>query len=146
MNKEAMLAVADVIEWADRFDLSNWAVDVEKAEKWRESLKVGNFAAEDGEVDAATLWESCGTTGCIAGWTNAWADNKDASDTRTAADELGLEYDEMWKLFFPDSEFWIRIAPEYKIKFNGDSVEPTARQAARVLRDLAKGKLKLVDA
>lgn len=123
MNTEAMLAVADVIEHFDRFDLGNWG-PVEK------------------------VWTDCGTTACIAGWTLAWADRSPVntrpegflgSFSAPAADELGLTDDQAKSLFFPGGAVWSKLEDETGVC----CLDLTAAQAADVLRRIARGELEL---
>lgn len=140
MNKEALLAVADVIEYMNRFDMDVVA------------------SGDDGELDDATvIWEDCGTVGCIAGWTLAWADihahakwlwgENEASWMKAARKELGLTKRQAEELFFPDSEFWKKTVSTTAQKdrwSSWDDVNPiTVEDAVGVLRGLAAGTVKL---
>lgn len=125
MNREAMLAVADVIEYADRFDMST--LFERRGEcylpHWRRQLVEGE------------LWEDCSTAGCVAGWTLAWAEpSVEAfqydSVIGVAAKELGLTPAQSSRLFqghVPGLSFKCR---------NG-------KKAAKVLRDIANGVIEL---
>lgn len=132
INKEAFLAVADVIEYADRFDLTYFAM------------------APDGQVCSTTpVWEDCGTTACIAGWVNAWADNDSPSDTYGAGKELGITPEEGYRLFYGyNGSVWSRHAREYGWRLDrsgrvSDWSDITAIQAADVLRRIANGDITL---
>lgn len=142
MNTEAMLAVADVIEYVEeRFDLTTW---------------IASDYEENGLPKIKTLWDDCGTVGCVAGWTCAWADvvpNADRWDDgrviSAARRELGLTLGQAEQLFFYHyNTVWSRVASEYgwKLGFHGGLShvrQVTAAQAADVLRRLARGEIKL---
>jgi hypothetical protein len=131
MNKEAMLAVADVIEWADRFDIGT----------------MNSASTPD------ALWEQCDTVGCFAGWAAAWADRRpwrggNGSYLQIGAEEFGLTDEQAGRLFMGDGT-WHESPQVLKI-VGGESLwcrsaddEAAPRQAAALLRAVAKGKIAL---
>jgi hypothetical protein len=130
MNKEAMLAVADVIKWADRFDIG-----------------VMNSASTP---DA--LWERCDTVGCFAGWAAAWADRRPHHDGNgnyftIGMEEFGLTTEQAGRLFMGEGTW--HESPQVLKVVGGDSLwgrgndDNTPRHAARLLRAVAKGKIAL---
>lgn len=151
MNKEAMLAVADAIEYFDRFDLADVAQTND--DKW-----------EPMEVAVPQLWNNCGTTGCIAGWTLAWADIRDVEGFHKhvegwhkheetwkykARKELGLTIEEADRLFLCDEHsVWAELADEYgwNVNYWGELANwsaVTAAQATEVIRRIVAGFVKL---
>ncbi len=124
MNKEAFLAVADAIEYSDRFDLSMYA-----------------YRPEDGHVgEVETLWDDCGTVGCVAGWTLAWAGVRSGTYWDTARTILDITDDQALRLF-TDAPLHDPIwRDEYP---TATSWEYTSKQAARLLRRIANGKVVL---
>lgn len=118
-----MLAVADVIEHFDRVDLDSYAAP--RDGRWK-------------RVKPAQLWEDCGTVGCIAGWTCAWADvNKTGRDDgfyNAAKRELGLTDREADRLFMGYDGFWYDNLGEDSAKWN-------AQKVAGLLRKIAGGKV-----
>ena len=151
MNKEAILAVADVIEYADRLDMTNYAGEAawtaahkaveDEARRTNDWKPYWAFMEENDAPDQAevvpTVWDNCGTTACIAGWTLAWADIKPSHDGNfdlLAGKELGLEDDQAYRLFV-SSDWWSSQG------FDFDTL--TAKQAARTLRKIAAGKIAL---
>lgn len=140
MNTDTFLEVADLIEYTDRFNLSNFSSYVDHdAENWRRP-----------DPDGDQVWEDCGTTACIAGWVNAWADHPIA-DTSKARDELGISAPQSGRLFYwGPTSVWALLADEYGWKRTDDHwkdvADPsqiTAAQAADVLRRIAKGEVTL---
>lgn len=138
-----MLAVADVIEYFDRFDMDWWINDPDQE----------LFGAH---TDMTRAWTDCGTTACVAGWTLAWAD---ATDVSTADDwnrgrgiatrarqELRLTTDQAERLFFSAmgrDTIWSEVDHEYDFDRGPWSYHPTAAQAADVLRRIANEELTL---
>lgn len=141
MNKEALLAVADVIEYMDRFDMS---------------VVAATAGSGDNIADPVTIWEDCGMVGCIAGWTMAWADihadlnawprdyNEEAVWIKNARKELGLTKRQAEELFYPDSQFWAKTVGTHTYcggwETNNDI---TTADAVKALRELAVGEIKL---
>lgn len=127
-----MLAVADVIEYFDRVDMSYWVS--------RSGWSVGN----PGEIISdGKLWNDCGTAGCIAGWTCAWADAQPTGDYTEAVGsvfqiarrELGLTERQAEELMIPVySTIWGSI---------DRSKRQDAKFVAQLLRDIANGVVKL---
>lgn len=144
MNREAMLAVADVIEYFDRLDMEWWINDPDQE----------LFGSH---TDMTRAWTDCGTTACVAGWTLAWADAADVSTddddwnrrrgvAARAQQELGLTQRQARRLFFSDIgavNIWSEVRHEYDFDQGPWSYHPTASQAADVLRRIADGELKL---
>jgi hypothetical protein len=143
VNKKAMLAVADVIEYnEDRFTLGLWA-----------ARRASTLDGRDVQVGA--IWTDCGTTACVAGWTCAWADVAkratgwdDYRIHNAARRELGLDWEASERLFYYDSKsIWAEVADEYgwKVDFRGieDAEDVKGAQAADVLRRIANGELTL---
>jgi hypothetical protein len=115
MNNEAMLALADVIEAADRFDILTFG-----------RTKDGSLLSPE------ALWGDCGTVACYAGWENARNDHAPLSDVSAAQETLGLTYRQANRLFFGQGNFWEAIGHP-----------TTGKKAARVLRRIVEGKIKL---
>lgn len=138
MNKEAMLAVADVIEYADRFMLDRWATRIDES-----GNTIDPFNASGEYIDPMCLipsvWEDCGTAACIAGWTCAWAETpkeqlQSRAIERLAGQELGLSDAQSIRLFCSPS-WWENQGFQF-----GDV---TAKQASSVMRDIANGVIEL---
>lgn len=145
INKKAMLAVADVIEFNSRFDMSH-------VSRYEPKHAIARFGSswQTPTVDSCLLWEDCGTVGCVWGWTNAWA-NHDKDDRQAAADELGLNAPQTQRLFYAEGDsIWAEVADEYGWELNDDNdwdegglanwEQITADQAADVLRRIAAPK------
>ena len=117
INKEAMLAVADVIEYADRLATDTYAADKKTTRKLRRAERKANATGDWTdyfEVSAGikpqheivpTIWDNCETTGCIAGWVLALAVVGAADFTTLAGKELGLTKGQGFNLFV-SSEWW----------------------------------------
>ena len=117
MNREAMYAVADVIEYADRLDLLVWTTGPKGYES----------------PSTERLWNECGTRGCIAGWVAAWADIQPAPYewVATVAREFDLADGQAYKLCHNSPGY---LWPE-------DTTD--AKATAQLLRDIADGKVEL---
>lgn len=133
VNKEAFLAVADVIEYADRFDIGPYITDPSNPRV---------------APSPARLWEDCGTIGCVGGWTAAWAELDGPNVWTAISNELGIDAAQGDRLFFRWYEsVWYPLAEEYGWTTDAEGIEPrsqiTAAQAADVLRRIANGEVKL---
>ena len=146
MNTEAMLAVADVIEYFDRFDIRRWAKFNDEA--WVSAHEEGKTLPLERTIES--VWTDCRTVGCVAGWTLAWADIKLPSTSNKivllARRELGLTNEQAENLFLPYvGSVWWNVHEEYGwVTDNGyysDII--TAKDAADVLRRIARGELEL---
>lgn len=124
MNKDNMRTVAKVIKRTQRFNLSNFAM-IERNGRPHSYYVSGWKALWDNEAP-----ETCNTVGCVAGWANAVAENKELNNERTAREFLGLTRGQADELFFA-GEVWGMDDP-YK--------NATADDAYRVLMELANGK------
>ncbi len=142
-----MKKVAKFIETENRFDLSSWLSVQRGAFKQSVPERMPNptkYAREG----------ICGTTCCIGGaaLAVAGAPKEDWSDVHSnAIDVLGLTYDQGDELFMPGSDFWESMVEEGLADRDPDfeyavRAAPTAKQAAKILRKVADGKLELVPA
>jgi hypothetical protein len=143
MNTDAMLAVADLIEEANRFNLRFYAGAIDEE---AEDCPEGDRALRE-------LRHHCNTAGCVAGWTLAWrygpAIDLDWSESAAAQDVLDLTDRETMRLFFPNQgSVWHEVAVDYGWEpGRGDAwtwaEQITAAQAADVLRRIARGEVAL---
>ncbi len=126
-NIEALNAVADLIEYTDRFDITSFANGPNRR---------GTTAEE--------VWGDCGTTACFAGWTNVWAGAETELDmcrVDEARIELGLGEETADSLFFGYGAVWGQAAAAGVIPNADDPDSITAAQAAAILRALADGTI-----
>lgn len=156
VNVENMLALADLIERCDSFDLNTWGRELDE-----DATKVLN----NGEV--------CGTVCCIAGWENVRiktryseeyladeerflrtyypgiADERMKAlraaikfdDREAARASLGLTWEQSDQLFFRTCWFWNTLARQ---EHGGNHKwSPNAQEAADVLRRIANNELSL---
>ena len=94
------------------------------------------------EFDQAAWGTGCGTPRCVAGWAITLCEDPDYCTGEDVADGarevLGLTQYQRHNLFaanWPD--WWVHGV------FRGGYIQPTAEQAAYVLRELAAGRLEL---
>jgi hypothetical protein len=168
VNVENMLALADLIERCDSFDLSSW----------------GRYVNESVSPESIDASNECGTVCCIGGWENVrigtkrdeYIIEKELADARfwgvvtpekeefirnkiafdnmsAAAESLGLDSFQVEALFFRMSDFWTRVSvlehndtlnPWYGDDRSGTYWQPDAAEAADVLRRIARNELQLV--
>lgn len=146
MNIEALRGTAALIRKHQRFDM-------------RYFLK-GENDLDTAEPVADVLLHGCNTTGCVAGWGDAWLQLHDpdawdaladteATVARTAQQALDLTDEQAENLFFADpGSVWAGVAAEYgwETYHSGAVIEwdqIAADQAAEVLERIADGKLTL---
>lgn len=129
MNTEAMLAVADVIEYADRMDMGtfgSWNTHDDSAPQ-----------RSDGP-SPADLWADCGTVGCIGGWTAAWADDTHGGDYAwLVRDEFDITFEQAGRLVYGQDDYWNAHG------INGPRTSRDAKKVARLLRGIARGRIEL---
>lgn len=140
MNTDLLKAVADRIELEDRFDLSHYL-------SWRD------MQGARWSTTFADLLDDCNTVGCAAGWVMAVTGTEDSGGTtisRQAGRVLGLIGNEHDRLFYagPDS-IWDELADDFgwvRDREGGGLLrwaDITAAQAAKVLRMIADGEVRL---
>ncbi len=132
MNTETLNAVADLIEYTDRFDLSTFS-----SQKVEDDLFVSYATPEQ-------VWDDCGTTACFAGWVNTWAGAEtfdELANIHTARKELGLSEEFANELFYGQGELWDDVIEAGLIPSHHGSSETTAAEAAAILRAIADGKI-----
>lgn len=135
MNKEAMLAVADVIEWTGRFNIGSFTFD---AESWSSPT-----------IDE--VWEKCTTTACFAGWAAVWADRKPLEDGNGNYFQIGMEEfglnDRQAEALFMGHGDWIYsdevLAVTGGQNLWGMSADEQPEHAAALLRAVANGDVTL---
>jgi hypothetical protein len=145
MNTNRLLAVADLIEQANRFDLTFYAGAIDEMDE----------DAPDGVEALGLLKHHCNTAGCVAGWTLAWhygdgADEFGGDEANEASLVLDLTESQQLRLFYPDrnprASIWAQVADEYGWTPSEGwewAHDITAAQAADVLRRIARGELTL---
>lgn len=158
MNPDNFRRLADVIEEADRFDMSTWC------------KTPGNQNAGLSDVARYDILHTCNTTACVGGWTaavmideNPELKNLGEYDMNRAVERwLGMEDPcEVNNLFYwSGGSVWQRVRfrdsdfawedsneyddeSEYYPKYVAWYEKITAAQAAAVLREIADGELQL---
>lgn len=122
MNKEAMLKVADAIEFYDRFDLAFWVTEHGSVRSGRDSV-----------ADVVT---NCNTTACVAGWAAAVLNPHHLGHVEdVAADLLGLTRWQADALFYGASYLWGFVVGDER-----NPISATAVEAAKLLRALVSGE------
>lgn len=147
MNTALMLEIADAIEETKQFDLDSFVGGV-------------GVNYED------PFTPGCGTTMCVCGWANWLTRRKGAKSLRVeqfedeehAAKKLGLDHGQAHRLFYAGAgSVWGGYAKRYRWDwYEGNDIiagemgigvsewrQIKPHQAARVLRDIANGKVEL---
>lgn len=130
INTELLLETADAIEYSDRFDLDVYSAVVVNG-------KVMPFATH---VAPETLYNDCETVGCVAGWVCAIKEVKEREPGyvqwhHEAKQLLGLTRNQAEELFTPDRH----VNANDTVWGMKNPYKATAKQAAKVLRGIAKG-------
>ena len=167
MNVENMLKLADAIENADKsqFHLGSWFGEIVGEDQVWESTSF--YRGRIGDLFSQFPNEmKCGTTACIAGWAAALKYNFDQKAyTEDSVEDIAIDYLEItqWqarKLFFGNSDsVWAEHQEEYGYRVVGKEIEDddtpywydldpdewnvTNKDAAHMLRRIAKGEVKL---
>ena len=185
MNKERMLAIADYIENADseQFNMSAWFGKALPKYQYKD-LELEDWDVDEDLqlIDGYDLWDydhihhfvdgyslnklECGTTACIAGWTNVYMFKKEqdyndileehkvtpyvighSAVAEIAAEYLGLTPAEAdWIFFTNQFSVWMQYKEEYGFKDtvlvnSSTGINISNKQAADVLRRIANGEI-----
>lgn len=121
-----MLAVADVIEYFDR-------VNMDTAVGWADPNRFAPLSSP------TRLWEDCGTVGCIAGWTAAWAGFRTLplALSGLVQREFGISPDQADRLVYGYDDFWAKHG------IDGPRTSKNAVKVANLLRRIANGEVPL---
>ena len=144
MNPERMRAVADAIEESGRFDYSAWAarLDID------DGRAIGTVGSTKELREYGTL-RKCGTTGCIAGWAATLALEEDEQQWSKGSRNVTISDVAQRYLGLTDRQTFHLFHGEAMVKAGfyetgGDAMtEATAVEAAKVLRMVADGEVKL---
>lgn len=180
MNKEKFLEIADVLDRVkpSSFHMSNWFSEYIEAEDhdyfetltdyYDENDRIPSalnnpvIALKNGGIDKNSIYLSCGTAACVAGWVLVneyfngnkepleWCmENGTPNYQYKAREILGITIDQAMRLFFCDElSVWNRLRDEYDFDFDPDMQETwniNPKHAAEVLRKIANGEIKIND-